>query len=362
MERIQNLFGAKPQETFLSVDIGSSSIKLMEIDLTGSKPKLVGVGIGPTPGGAITNNLVAKPDAVANAMRALADAQNLKANKVVFGLPGPAVFTKKINTSAQRLEELTNNIYFEAGNYIPHKIEAVHLDFQVLRALGPTNIEVLIVAVKNEIIASFLEAIERAGLEPAIADVDYFALENMFELSYPEEASKTIALIDIGSRYSGVNILQDGRSLFTGDVGVGGRLYTDALCETLNMQPKQAEAAKAGEIPDGFDENLISETIDRTTEHVASELHRQLGFFWNAAATDRSIDAIYLTGGGAQLTGLLEELNAKTGIPCSQVDPFRGLEIAETISQDYLRGIASQVGTSVGLALRRFGDKKHAVN
>lgn len=356
-----SLLSKKTNERFLSIDIGTSSIKMMEIDLNGSTPKLVSAAIASTPAGGGASNMVAKTEAVASAIRSLVESNEIKATKVVFGIPGPATFTKRITTSASKLSDLQSNIAFEASNYIPHKIDAVHLDFQVVRSTG-SSMEVLLVAVKNEIIGSYLETLEQAGLEPAIADIDYFALENMFELNYPEEKFKTIALVDTGARFSGVNIVQEGRSVIVGDVGVGGRLYTDALCETLGMQPREADEAKMGNPPANADKSLVSETIDRTTEHVASELHRQLGFFWNAAATDKSIDTVYVSGGGCQVAGLLEELSAKTGLPCKPIDPFKQIDTSDGFDREFIAEIAPQMAVSVGLAVRRFGDKIHATN
>lgn len=354
-----NLFKKKKTEVFVSVDVGTSAIKLMELDLDAERPRLLNAAVGPTPGGAISNNMVSRPDLVGQAIRTLADANGFRASKAVFSIPGPAVFTKKVMLGAQSLEELEQNITFEAGNYIPHKIEAVHLDYQVLRRAGNASLEVLLVAVKNEIITSYVESVQAAGLEPAIADVDSFALENMFELNYPQELQKTAVLVNIGSRYSGVNILQDGRSLFIGDIGVGGRLFTDALCETLGFQAKEADDAKMGHIPEGKDNALVAETLQKATQHVASELHRQLGFFWNAAATNRAIDCIYLTGGASQSAGLADELAAKAGVPVRTVDPFQQIDAGEGFDRDYLNEIAPQMAVSVGLALRRTGDKQH---
>jgi type IV pilus assembly protein PilM len=355
------LLGKKPEEQFVSVDIGTSSIKLMELGLGGGKPKLLNAACGQTPSGCISNNVVTKPDVAARVIRSLVEANDFKSTKAIVAIPGPAAFTKKVTMPLARLDELQNNIIFEASNYIPHKIDAVHFDFQVLRAVSGSNMEVLLVATKNEIIQSYLTAVEQAGFEPAIADIDYFALGNMFELNYPQEKKKTIGLVNIGARYSAVNIMQDGESLFTGDVGVGGRLYTDALCESLNMQPREADEAKLGNIPEGADASLVAETIARATEHIASELHRQLGFFWNAAATNRTIETIYLSGGGSQMPGLLEELRAKTNIECLAVDPFQQIDTASGFDADYLGEIAPQMAVSVGLALRRLGDKQHAI-
>ena len=357
---LADLIGKKKVDQLVSIDIGTSAIKLMELDLTGRKPRLIAVGVGATPAGSINNNIITKTDQVAAVIRSVIEANDIKATKAVVALPGPCAFIKKISVSAQSLKDLEANIAFEASNYIPHRIENVFLDYQVLRNTGSGSMEVLLVAVKNEIVSSVIDAVSKAGLEPVIADVDYFALENMFELNYPEEKKNTVALINVGARFSSINIMQDGESLFAGDVSVGSRLYTDALCETLGMQPLEAEQAKTGKVPANFDAHLVSETIERTTEHVVSELQRQLGFYWNAAATDRAIESIYISGGGAQVEGLIEELHARTGSTCKLIESFRQVDWSANFDKDFIREIEPAMGVSVGLAVRRLGDKKQS--
>jgi type IV pilus assembly protein PilM len=181
----------------------------------------------------------------------------------------------------------------------------------------------------------------------------------MFSINYPDAINKTVALIDIGARFSSVSILHGGFSLFAGDVSVGGRLFTDALVETLGMEPAEADEAKMGGTVKGYDESLVIETLDRTTEHIASELHRQLGFFWNASGADRAIEAIYLSGGASRANGLRDSLASLTGIECILVDPFKAVEWSGQFDQEYIEEIKSSMGVSVGLASRRFADKIH---
>ena len=360
--RLASFLKKPDNEPYVSIDVGTSAIKVMSVDMSGSKPRLVSAGLVPTPAHALSNNAVVKPDQIAAAIRSLLDANDIKTTRASFVVPGSCAFTRKITIGHASLKELSANIAFEAGNYVPHSIDAVHLDYQVLRANGKSTIEVLLVAVKNEIVRSYFNAVEQAGLEPVIADVDYFALENMFELNYPEEKQRTVALINIGARSSSVSIIQNGESLFAGDVGVGGRLYTDALCESLGMQASEAEHAKMGTPVPGYDESVVNETRDRTTEHVASELHRQLGYFWNAAATDRSIEAVYVCGGSAQVPGFLEELSARTGMSCTLVNAFRNVDWSENFDEEFVGEIGLSMGVSVGLAIRRLGDKVHAIS
>jgi len=356
---INNITGKVTDEPLMSVDIGASSIKVMEFDPNSDKPRLLSAGIAPSPAGIFTNNVISNPGQVSKIIRSLVEANGVKATKAVTAVSGPSAFSKKITTGMMDIKDLDENISFEASNIIPHSISDIHLDFQVLSTNGSNAMEVLVVAVKNDVVNSYINTVELAGLEPTIVDVDTYSLGTMFELSYPEDKEKTIAIANIGSRYSSINIVGEGTSLITGDVSVGGRLYTDALCETLNIKGSEAEQAKRGDLPENCDEALVRETIDRTTEHVSAELQRQIGFFWSAANTENTVEKIYVSGGGSLIPGLLEDLTAKAGIDCVLVEPFRNIEGLEGFDGDYLKEIAPSMGVSVGLAYRKLGDKKH---
>lgn len=359
MSLIDKLLKRQTAEKFISIDVGSSGIKIMSLDTTQQIPKLEGIAQIPTPANALNNNMVSNVEALGSAIKSAIEANDIKAAKVVYCLPGPAVFTKRIKTPKVKPDEFKDNLSFEAANYIPHDSSSVHLDFQIL-STGTSDMEVLLVAIKNEILHSFKDAIEAAGLEAAVADVDYFAMSNMHEFNYPENSDKLIALLDIGSRYTGVNLVHNNKPCFTGDIPVGGRLYTDALCESLAITPGQAEQIKSGASVDGVDPALLSDTLDRTTDYVAAEIHRQLGFFWTAAELQSGIEKIYLSGGAARSPGLIEELKSRTGIDCEIINPFRKLAWSENFDPEFLEQISPSVAVSVGLAMRRIGDKVHS--
>ena len=105
--------------------------------------------------------------------------------------------------------------------------------------------EVLLVAARKDLVNEYVSIIQEAGLNPAVIDVDAFAVENMFELNYdvPQEA---IALIDIGSSNVNINVLENGVTAFTRDVGIGGRQFTEEIQRALNISYEEAEAMKVG--------------------------------------------------------------------------------------------------------------------
>lgn len=345
-------------EPLVTIDIGSSSIKLLELDLSGEKPKLVNLAVSPLDEEVFSNNMVTKSDIVSERIMALLEANNIGEQRVTIAMPGPSVFTKKIKMAKVPPAELAANVQFEAGSFIPHNIDAVKIDYHVVGESGKNQLDVLVVAVKNEIVNSFIECLSLSGLEAAVVDVDYFALQNCFELNYPEYVAETVALIDIGARYSSINICKDGESLFTGDIAVGGKLFTDAIADGLGVSQAEAEKLKRGNGGDASKKAEVADIVDRKVEYVASEFNRQLSLFWNASGAEDGIDRIMVTGGGALVPGLLQELSEKTGIECGIIDPVRGLEFGGDFDGDYVKDVSSVISVCVGMGMRQPGDKK----
>src|SRR5256712_9279685 len=170
----------------------------------------------------------------------------VKAIKVITAVPGCEVIMKKVQMLRQDDAELEANVEFEANNVIPENLENVNLDYQVLNIVdGGNQMEVLLVAVKKELVNSYTDVIQEAGLDPVVMDVDYVALENMYEANYSEEADGgVVGLIQMGGRYTSITLWQNGLSTFTGDLPMGGEEFTDSLRRELNIPAAAAETFK----------------------------------------------------------------------------------------------------------------------
>lgn len=352
---LADLFNSK--EELISIDIGESSIKILELDMGGGRPKLLNIGVTPLSQDVFVNNIIKAPETVSEQIHTWIEANRIGDKRIVTAMPSSNVFTKRITMQKMGINELSNNIQFEAGNFIPHNIDDVKLDYHIIGESSANDYDVLVAAVKNEIIDSYLEALTLAGLEVAVVDVDYFALQNAFELSYPEHFSNTVALINIGARYSSINICRSGDSLFTGNIAVGGKLFTEAIREETGLSFKESEALKKNLDTSHEYYALAQDVIERNLDFASSEINRQLSFFWNASGADGRIDQIVLTGGCSQLPGMREELQEKTGVDTSFLDPFKGLEIGTDFEAAYLEELKPYMAICVGMGLRQPGDK-----
>ncbi len=355
-----NLPGLNPfrkEEGFIALDIGSSSIKMVEAAGEKNGYRLVNVGVLPLPSTAVQNNMVADKEVVVKTIQSLIQANGIKATRVISAVPGRAVIIKKIQLPAQGQEELEANVEFEATNVIPESLENVNLDYQVLNYVEDgSKMDVLLVAVKKEIINSYTQVIQEAGLTPAIMDVDYFALENMYEINYEIQPDTVVGLIHVGARYTSINVLKNGVSTFTGDLQVGGETFTESLMQALQISYDQAETFKVTGLLEGKKDADLEALLKPTCGSLAEEVSRTLSLYAGVAA-EEGIHSIYVSGGGARIPGLCSLLGGRLGVPVQLAEPFRGFSVARNVDKDYLAESALVLAVGVGLCIRRPGDK-----
>ncbi|MGH7824617.1 MAG: type IV pilus assembly protein PilM [Candidatus Binatia bacterium] len=346
-----------PRDEYVAFDIGSSSIKMVEAAADKNGYRLLNAGVLPLPPGAVQNNMVVEGGTVVESMRRLIQENGVKAKKVISAVPGRAVIMKKFQLPMQQGEELDTNVEFEAKQVIPESLENVNLDYQVVNYLdGGNKIEVLMVAVRKEIVDSYTDIIEQAGLSPAIMDVDYFAMESMYEINYTQNPGEAIGLIHIGARYTSMNVLSNGMSTFTGDLPVGGEEFTDSLRRELQISSKAAENVKITGSLDGKKAADVAAIVRPTAENLAEEIRRTLSLY-GAVASEEGIRTIYVSGGSAKVPGLCGLLEERLGIPVRLAEPFRAFTVGKNIDSGYLAEAAPLFAVGAGLAIRRPGDK-----
>jgi type IV pilus assembly protein PilM len=357
---LKTLFSFGAGNGFVALDIGSSSIKMVESSIEKNRYQLLNLGIVPLPPKAIQNNMIVDQRSVTEAVRRVVQEHEVKANNVISAVPGRAAIMKRVQMPRQEEAELEANVEFEANSVIPENLENVNLDYQVLNlAEGGSKMDVMLVAVKKEIVNSYTEAIEQAGLTPAVVDVDYFAMENMYEANYAsEKMSGVVGLIHVGARYTSITLLQNGISTFTGDLPIGGEEFTEGLRKQLNVSNEAAEHFKlTGQIQGKKDIDL-KVLLKPIAETVSDEIRRTVSLYGTVAADDGDgLKHIYLSGGTAKIPGFDVLLAESMGVQVSLAEPFRGFLVNKSIDRTYLANTAPLFAVAAGLSIRRPGDK-----
>jgi type IV pilus assembly protein PilM len=348
-------FGKKK---IFALDIGSYSIKFVELKSLKKGYQLVNLASVPLPPEAIVDGALMDTGAIVDAIRNLISSAGVKAGDVAVSVSGHSVIIKKITLPAMTENELADSIQWEAEQYIPFDIADVNLDFQILgpNAVDQTQIDVLLVAAKKEIIDDYTAVIAEAGLNAVVIDIDAFAAQNMVEVSYPAEEGEVVATVNIGAELSNINIIKDGVSLFTRDVANGGNQFTEEIQKRFGVSYENADAAKLGGEVEGVDADEVREVLQEVSGLLSSEIARTIDFFM-ATNPEDSVRRVYACGGGAKTEGLDKSLADKLGVPVEVVNPFSAISYNEkNFDPDYIDDVAPSFGVAVGLALRKEGD------
>ncbi len=347
------LFGKK--KSVAGLDVGSSSIKMVELDGKMNSLNLVSLGFENLPDNTIVDGQIMELNTVSEVIQNVCTNHNITANQVVTGVSGHSVIIKNIVLPPMSREELEESIDWHAEEHIPYDLSDVTLDYQIT-AESPDATQVLIAACKRERIDNIKQAIQLAGKTPVVIDVDTFALQNCYEINYHPDDSQVVTLLNIGAATMNVNIVKGTRSLFTRDITVGGSQFTDVLQRSLGLSFQQAEAVKRGvaDAKQGIEEKAIEPLMNNVTEVVAMEIQKTFDFY-RATTEDNEmvVQKILISGGGSKLAGLADDLSARLELPVEVLDPFRSIKVdTRKFDPDYLSEIMPEMAVAVGLAVR----------
>ena len=356
---IRGLFSGGKQ--LAGLDIGSSCIKLAEIQDTPKGRILSCFSLMPLARGVIVDGTVVEPEVLTATIKELHKQSGCKRKKIVTSISGTAVIVKKVTFTQIDEEELRDLIRDEGGKYLPFdNMETVYYDFQILgeNPYSPSQMDVLLVAAKKDIIDGYTEVIRDAGLLPVIMDVDSFALETMYEENYDFEENDVAVLINIGASMTNLNVVRGGMSIFTRDFTIGGNSITEAIAERLGIPFEEAEKAKiegAGE--DEPARSLFRKGLIVDADPLCSEIERSVDYFRTTFGAE-NIKKILFSGGGAMIPGIAEDLSHRLSIEAEVVNPFKKIQFAKNVmDQETADRIGPMATVSVGLALRKTGDK-----
>ena len=360
------MFSFSKGRGIVGLDIGSNSIKAIELKKTKRGYQLIHFGMLPLPSEAIVDGALMNSNAIVDAITELFQKEKIKTREVATSLSGHSVIIKKIRLPQMTEEELEESIQWEAEQYIPFDISDVNLDVQILNTdtQDVGQMEVILVAAKKDMINDYVSVISECGLTPLIMDVDSFAIENMYEVNYDVNPGEVIVLANIGASIININILKNGTSTFTRDINIGGNQYTEEIQKQLSVSYEEAEALKlGGEIggPSDTTEAVIPQEVGgiirSVSENLASEIQRSLDFYSATSAEDQ-ITKISLMGGTAKIPGLTSVIESKTGISTEVINPFSKIDIDQKgFDIKYLNEVAPLAAVGVGLATRRMGDR-----
>ncbi len=355
----------------VGLDIGSHSIKVVEIEHSKLGRVLRNIGMIATPQDAIVEGSVKDVEAVSAAIKSLFRNLKIRNKNVAISLSGYSVIAKKIVLDEMEESEMEKAIKLEAEKYIPYGINEVNLDYTVLNSENPMGessdekagsgfsdkMDVLLVAGKNDVIDEYVELIQTANLNLGVIDIDVFAIQNAAEISL-DNPEGSYAIITVGASELGINTIHNGLSVFSRDSSYGGTQITKAIMSEFDVPFEEAEGMKLGGVD--LDDNKIAEIekiIASTVLKWIREIKHALDFVASTYPGE-AMEKIFVSGGSSETPGFKLHLERETEIHVTGLNPFRYLVAnSKFFDPGYLQYLGPQAGVAVGLALRSIGDK-----
>jgi type IV pilus assembly protein PilM len=340
------------EQLVVGVDIGSHSVKVCELKKTDKGYHILALGSALLPEGAVDDGTLNEPETVGAVIAELFKNLKIRNKKVGFSISGYSVIVKKVNLAVMEEEQLEEYIMQEAEQYIPFDISDVYLDYQDLKTntKDSDRTDVMLVAAKKEIVDDYLDMLRSINLQPAVVDVDGFALENTYETIY--EKSDNVALVDIGASKMNINILAEGISVVARDIVVGSRQLTEQIQGAFDLEYDEAEALKLGQIPAEEKREEMEEIFSSTCTQWVLEIKKAIDLY-HSNNPDKPLTRLVLSGGGSKVVGLADFLESETAIPVEIFNPFSNMTYnKKKIDAEYINRVGPEMAIVSGIAIR----------
>ena len=349
------LFGSKK---IVGLDIGSSSLKMAELEVGMKGTKLLSFGMMPTPIATVNNGDIADPNSLGAVIKSLGNEIRTRRKYIATALFGTAVIVKRISIPRVDLKLVSEQIKWEAEQYIPFDLNSIMLSYHLINPKGTSeNLDILLIAAQKEVVSGYSTAVSNAGFNLGVLDVSGFAMANTFELNYGIPKGQTVGLLDFGSNVTNFIVVHNGEVVFSRDMSVGGQSYTNDIQRELGLSLDEAEAMKLSVANGQPAPDEIHSVISASNDVIVEEIRNSFDFF-SGSSGGISITQCYFTGGASRTSGLIGQLAQATSISFEPLNPFLKVESGnKSIQPDYFDRIAPFCVCAIGLALRAMGDE-----
>jgi type IV pilus assembly protein PilM len=282
----------------------------------------------------------------------------IRGGPVSYTVAEESVFARFVKLPPIDEEKIERIIFFEAQQNVPFPIDEVVWDYQLVGGGAGEQIQVILAAIKADLLEEINDAVEETGLRTAIVDLATMALYNAFRYSYGELSGCSL-LVDIGARTTNLLFIEPGK-IFTRSVPIGGSSVTSAIAKEFNESFSAAESRKkrdgsvalAGET-EGMDGDVarVSKIVRSTMTRLHSELMRSISHYCTQQQ-GKPPERVFLSGGGASTPSMQEFFHQKLQLPIDFFNPLRNVAVADSANPKEISRSAHLLGEPVGLALR----------
>ena len=344
----------------IGLDIGSSSVKVVQLEETRKGLVLANFGINPLPPETSVDGAIMNQAAVRDSIEALFSRLGIKRKEVAIAISGRSVIVKKIAMPVMSRAELAEELNLEMSHHIPFARDEVEVDYDIVVPKNTEGqMEILLVAAKKETVQDFLDIVKEARLNPVIIDVAAFAVQNLYERLVGFSPTETVVMLNIGAVSTSLNVVIGGVTTFARDIGIGGQTITGEIQRTLQIAADEAENRKRELAMSATPDPNILGIVNRVCDVMAGELQRSIDFFLSSAPATNATRLV-ATGGGSIMRPLVQAIERRSKNSVTVFDGFtRGVIVDPGMfDMPLLQSQAATASVALGLALRRPGDKK----
>lgn len=327
------------KENIVGLDIGTSTIKVVQLLKFKEGYSLIKASIEEVGFNADEKVKLA-------ALERLFKRAKISQKEVNVSIEGPSVIIRNIQLPKMSKADLKNAIKFEAEKYIPYSINEVLMDCQIISE-AQNNMGVLLVAAKKDAVNDKIQLVQKAGLRPWVVDIDSFALINAFNLKN-EDSDKTIALLNIGSEATSVNIICGNLFKFTRNIPVGGKRVTEVIAENFKIDLTQAEELKKNP---GDRKQELNEICLNAMREMAIEIKSSFDYYENQH--EEGVSKIFISGGVAINESMANFLSENMDLEVNRWSVFDKVGVVSKSLKETLTPIQDYLAVATGLALRK---------
>jgi type IV pilus assembly protein PilM len=345
-------------KSFLAVDFGAGSLKVAHFELNESGGLLL-KSFTLKPLGAEGSMEATRKEAVLKALREALAEKNTGARDINICAPGYQVFSKFVKLPPVDAGKVTQIIQYEAQQNVPFPLVEVVWDYQILGSTPTGELEVLLVAIKSEVVEGLFRLAEEAKLRLQLCDVSPAALCNAFRYNYGDLEDCTM-LLDIGAKTSDLLFFENGK-VFSRSINLGANSITQDFANEAKLKFDAAEQIKVSE---GFvslggayeePENPNQAAISKIARQFMTKLHIQVNQtvqFYRGQMGGTAPQRLFLAGGASIMPYTAQFFAEKLNVPVEYFNPFRNVRIDPSVNLEELARVAHSLGEVVGLGLR----------
>ncbi len=317
----------------LSIDVGSTSLKLCCGALTPNGFIVERLVETPLPPNTVREGLILEPETVARALRATLRGAGIRQRSALVAVGGPQATARPVRLPPMTPEVLRKSIQFEAARYLPSAAEEHLIGFEILHS-AEDHLEVLLVAAPRSVIDSVIDALEGAGVEPEFIEIQPFACLRTVHALWQEAMPPVFGLIDIGGSHTQISVVRRGTLALTRYIPIAGETLTAALKGYFHFSDEEVNQIKRALNLEELlqtgtpQENPPLRLVQPILDELIREIRRSLNYYQSQVQASKAhegrIERLVLTGGGARMHGVAPYFEHRLGIPTQVFNPFEG--------------------------------------